>query len=1107
MPASVTPLAGADPPVQYRILGPLEVCAGERALNLGGTRQRRILAALLLATNRPVSLFRLVESVWEGAEPATARRQVQNAVAGLRAVLGRAGAANAIETHETGYLLRVGPDQLDALVFEQLVDRARAAAADGDPSGAAAALREALGLWRGPVLAGLGGQLAEVRATRLEEKRLAALEEVIELELAAGAHARLVSELRGLVTEHPLRERFVGQLMVALYRGGRQAEALAAYHELAGRLSGELGLDPGPDLRRCYEAVLREDPSLDPPGARSPAVPGDPGAPPAPDAIAQLPDDIPAFTGRQSDLARLDRLLSDGHTDSAVVISAIAGTAGVGKTALAVHWAHRVRDKFADGQLYVNLRGYSCAPMRPIEALAVFLRALGVPAGRVPTDQDEAAAMYRSLLADRRVLVVLDNARSPEQVRPLLPGNRECVVLVTSRDQLGGLVALDGARRVTLDVLEPGESVDLLAGVLGAERLAAEPGPAERLAAACGHLPLALRIAAAGLAAAPRERIADRLDQLGTSGTGGGGDGGARGDGGGVRATFDVSYAGLPEPAKRVFRLLGAVPVPVLTPAATAAAAGSTAEAQGVLDRLVAAQLLIPAGPGRYTMHDELRRFAAELAGGDEAPLRGLYDHYLHAVDAAARRLYPQILRLPLPSTPDAVTTFFPDPARFFPDPARAAAWLDDERSNLVAIVRHTAEHGPLDVAWLLADALRGYFTLHTDPVDWLTVAQAALAAAEADGAPRGVAAAHISLAMLHRRVSQYPQSIEHQNRALELTRRAGWTPGEAAALSNLGGLYAELGRLEEAADHHTRALALERAVGDIAGQAVGLSNLGRVLVSLGRLESAVDHAMQGLALYRRIGSRTGEMSALRHIGAAFHGLGRLDKALDYLTRALAQHRDLRDSGDEADYLGVMAQVHVDAGRYEEAGRIAHGMLAAARETGRRPVEADALNLLAEIALRQGQHRPALDQHRQALRLARDSDSPWLEVQAQIGLAQVHRQLGEPEQAQAAAEQAVALAANSSFRVPEGQARTVLAAVHLDASRVSEAVTEAERALAGHTETGHRLGAARTHVVLGRALDRDGRAVAARAHWRTALALFADVGSPEVAEVRALLSR
>jgi DNA-binding SARP family transcriptional activator/tetratricopeptide (TPR) repeat protein len=1096
MPASVTPLAGADPPVQYRILGPLEVCAGERSLNLGGTRQRRILAALLLATSRPVSLFRLVESVWEGAEPATARRQVQNAVAGLRAVLGRAGAADAIETHETGYLLRVGPDQLDALVFEQLVDRARAAAADGDRGGAAAALRQALGLWRGPVLAGLGGHLAEVRATRLEEKRLAVLEEVIELELAAGAHARLVSELRGLVTEHPLRERFVGQLMVALYRGGRQAEALAAYHELAGRLSGELDLDPGPDLRRCYEAVLREDPSLDPPGARSQAVPGDPGAPPAPDAIAQLPDDIPAFTGRRSDLARLDRLLSDGHTDSAVVISAIAGTAGVGKTALAVHWAHRVRDKFANGQLYVNLRGYSCAPMRPIEALALFLRALGVPAGRVPTDQDEAAAMYRSLLADRRVLVVLDNARSPEQVRPLLPGNRECVVLVTSRDQLGGLVALDGARRVTLDVLEPGESVDLLAGVLGAARLAAEPGPAERLAAACGHVPLALRIAAAGLAVAPRERIADRLDRLGASG-------------GGVRAAFDASYAGLPEPAQRVFRLLGAVPVPVLTPATAvvaaaattavaSAGAGSTAEAQGILDRLVAAQLLIAAGPGRYTMHDELRRFAAELAGGDEAPLRGLYDHYLHAVDAAARRLYPHILRLPLPSPADTGTTSFPDPAR-------AAAWLDEERSNLVAIVRHTAEHGPLDVAWLLADALRGYFTLHTNPVDWLTVAQAALAAAAADGAPRGVAAAHISLAMLHRRLSQYPQSIEHQNRALDLTRRAGWTPGEAAALSNLGGLYAELGRLEEAADHHTRALALERAAGDIAGQAVGLSNLGRVLVSLGRLESAVEHAMQGLALYRRIGSRSGEMSALRHIGAAFQGLGRLDEALDYLTRALALHRDLRDSGDEADYLGVMAQVHVDAGRYDEAGRIAHGILAGAREAGRRPVEADALNLLAEIALRQGQHRPALDQHRQALRLARDSDSAWLQVQAQIGLAQVHRQLGEPDRAQAAAEQAIALAANSSFRVPEGQARTVLAAVHLDASRVSEAVAEAECALAGHTETGHRLGAARTHVVLGRALDRDGRAVAARAHWRTALALLADVGSPEVAEVRALL--
>src|SRR4051794_32717929 len=340
MPASDHPSGKVAPGIHYPVLGPLEVRAGERSLNLGGSRQRRVLAALLLAPNKPVGLSHLTEAVWDGVAPATARRQVQNAVAALRGVLARVGAADAIATHGSGYLLRVDPDALDASIFEELVQRARAEVAAGDGLAAAATLREALGLWRGPVLAGLGGQLPEVDGAKLEERRLAALEEVVDLELAAGTHARLVSELRGLVAEHPLRERFAGQLMIALYRGGRQAEALAAFHDLARRLSDELGVDPGAPLRRLYEAVLREDPELNAPG----------GAEQVPDTaddepIAQPPPAPPQFTGRRGDLERLDRLLSDGHTDSAVVISAIAGTAGIGKTALAIRWAHRVRDK------------------------------------------------------------------------------------------------------------------------------------------------------------------------------------------------------------------------------------------------------------------------------------------------------------------------------------------------------------------------------------------------------------------------------------------------------------------------------------------------------------------------------------------------------------------------------------------------------------------------------------------------------------------------------------------------------------------------------------------------------------------------------------------
>jgi hypothetical protein len=427
--------------------------------------------------------------------------------------------------------------------------------------------------------------------------------------------------------------------MVALYRGGRQAEALAAYHDLVRRLADELGCDPTPPLRRRYEMVLREDPELN-----APDRPGDPAAGPGPPA--QLPRDIAAFTGRRDDLARLDRSVSGGYTEAAVVISAVAGAVGVGKTALAVHWAHRMRDNFPDGQLYVNLHGYTIAStVRPIDALAWFLRALGVPPGRVPIDQDEAAAMYRSLLADRRVLVVLDNARSPEQVRPLLPGNRECLVLVTSRDQLGGLVALDGARRLTLDVLTARDAVDLLGRVLGSARVAAEPAAAARLARDCAYLPMALRLAAAGLsgpdgrigpyAARLASAVADRRDP--------------------VRAAFDLSHGALPGPAQRMFRLLGLVTGPDVTPEAAAALAGGTVtEAASTLAVLADRCLIDEYAPGRFGLHDLLHRYAAELAAAESdctvrAARRRLHDLYLRGVDAAAQAMYPVMVRSPLP--------------------------------------------------------------------------------------------------------------------------------------------------------------------------------------------------------------------------------------------------------------------------------------------------------------------------------------------------------------------------------------------------------------------------------------------------------------------------
>ncbi len=1070
--------AAAD--LRYRILGPLEVIAGERPLNLGGLRPRRVLAALLLNANRPVSLFHLVEAVWESAPPNTARRQVQNAVAALRAVLSRVGAADAIVTHGSGYLLRVDPDQLDSLVFERLVERARGLADGGDAPGATAALREALGLWRGPVLAGLGGQLSELEATRLDEKRLVSLEEVIDLELAAGGHARLVSELRALVAEHPLRERFAGQLMVALYRGGRQAEALAAYHDLARHLHDELGLDPGPALRRTYEMVLREDPELNAPAGEP--VSASPGLP------DQLPVDAAAFTGREGDLARLNQLISDGHTEAAVVITAIAGIAGVGKTALAVHWAHQVRDKFPDGQLYVNLHGYSSAPpVRPIDALAHFLRALGVPPGRIPTDQDEAAAMYRSLLADRRVLVMLDNARSPEQVRPLLPGNRECLVLVTSRDQLGGLVALDGARRLTLDVLAPDDAVGLLSEVIGRRRVTAEPAAAEQIARDCGYLPLALRIVAANLYDLPGQRLAAYAARL-------------AGDDGGepVRGAFELSHASLPEPARRMFRLLGLVPGPDVTPDAAAALADMTAaESAEQLAVLAGWHLIDEYTPGRFAFHDLLRMYATELAGregehsGREATRR-LYDYYLRGVDAAARALYPVMVRLPSASGSG--------PA--FANQVSASRWLDAERPNLVAAIAHAAGRGAGDsarpVSWLLADALRGYFWLRMYTVDWQTVGEVALEAAEADGDARAAAAAHLSLGLLCQQVTRHKDAIEHYTRALALSRQSGWAAGESAALTNLGNLYVEMGRLEEAVDHVRQSLALDRAGGDPGAQAVHLTNLGFMYVELGRLTESLDHSLEALALYRGIGAKASEPTVLGNIGVAYHMLGRFGEAFDYLSQAAAADHEPGQTCD-------LAWLNLDAGRIEEAGRLGRAALAAAREGGRVQAEAEALNVLGAVEYRLGRSGPAIERYQQGLRLARETEGRWCEAQALIGMSVAYLRSGDPDRAAEAGRQAVTLTRTAGFRVLEGLACATVAAVEFDRGDLASSARSAEEALALHTATGHRTGEARVRVLLGRIRQRAGDEAGAREHWRAALDLLTDIGSPEADEVRALV--
>ncbi|GGY11243.1 AfsR/SARP family transcriptional regulator [Streptomyces minutiscleroticus] len=605
--------------LRFQVLGPLRAWRDGTELDLGPAKQRVVLAALLLHANKPVNLGQLADAVWDAA-PARAVNLLQRHVSGLRRVLEPHRVprepSRVLAWTGTGYLLAVPDGRLDLLTCEHQAERARAARAAGDLPGAARALRCAVRMWRGRLCEGLTGPLLEAERDRLAERRLDLLEERIEADLALGADPDLVGELRRLVGAHPLRERLHGLLMHALYRSGRQAEALRTYQEARRLLDEELGVEPGPELRRVHERILAADAALGPP-----AAPLGTTAAAAVRPARLLPPDVTGFVGRREQLAQLDRLLEEGEAPSAPAICVIVGTAGVGKTALAVHWAHRAGEAFPDGQLYADLRGYG--PQRPVtpgEALAGLLTALGVRRPDVPARLEERAARYRGELAGRRMLVVLDNAATAAQVRPLLPGGPDCRVIVTSRDSLAGLVVLHGAHRLTVDRLPADEAAALLRDLIG-ERARAEPKAVGRLARQCARLPLALRVAAERATAHPYHglpvlvaELADlrrRLDLLDA-----GGDPGAA-----VRTVFSWSYRHLPPDTARAFRLLALHPGPDLEPQVAAALTGTAPEtARRLLEALARAHLLQPTATGRYGMHDLLRAYAAELAAAHDAP-------------------------------------------------------------------------------------------------------------------------------------------------------------------------------------------------------------------------------------------------------------------------------------------------------------------------------------------------------------------------------------------------------------------------------------------------------------------------------------------------------
>ncbi|NKE60059.1 tetratricopeptide repeat protein [Lentzea sp. PSKA42] len=902
--------------VRFRLLGDVAAQVHGHPLAIGYAQLRSVLAVLLVEANQVVSVDQLVDRVWSDRRlPRKPRAAVQHSMTMLRNALVPAGVT--IARRSTGYQLTVEPETVDLHRFRRLVHDGRAA---GDDGRAATLLEEALKLWGGEPFAGLTtAWLDSLRATLVQHRHAVRLE-LVDVQLRLGLHAALLPDLAEWADENPLDERLAAQLMLALYRGGRPADALEHYQQVRKLLADELGTDPSPPLRRLHEQILATDPALTVPHRPQIAVPH------------QLPARPRLFTGRTRELAELDAALGQ----DTVVITAVGGLGGMGKTWLASHWAHQHLDRFPDGQLYVNLRGFDPTgqPMPAATAIRGFLDALGVAPSAVPVDVDAQAGLYRSLVAGKRMLIFLDNAADSAQVVPLLPGSPTCVVLVTSRRHLSGLVAAHGARALKLDRLTDQEAHRLLATHIGEDRLAAEPGVTTELLTRCAGLPLAISIVAARATTHPdfplsvladelREQN-DLLDAL---------DAGE--DLVSLRAVFSWSYNALSAEAAAVFGALGLAPGTDIGLLAIASlTALPAARVRTCLRELEQAHLVAQHAPGRYRMHDLVRLYAAERAYHDTAAVERVIDFYVHTAYAAERTLAP--LRQPIAIGSPAEGAV----PHEFEDETVAAAWLTTELPNLLAVQKLAAEQGRHAQVWQVAWSLDTFFrrrgTYHDGVAVWraavaaadhtndrgaqamtrrhlgndcgglglhsegLRLLHGALAISEQTGDVPGQAHVHHILASLWQGRGDYRQALRHSVPALRLFQDIGLSAQEAWAHAQVGWDQAQLGMYEQARTHCENALTSARRHHDREVEADALDTLGYIAHHTGDLSQALDHYRQALGLFRDIGHDYLEANILERMGHTHHALGHHDLARATWQQALELCQAQRRAGDAA---------------------------------------------------------------------------------------------------------------------------------------------------------------------------------------------------------------
>lgn len=879
--------------MEVRLLGPVEIWADGRSVELGPPQRRHTLAALAVDAGRPVTIDVLVMRVWDEPPPKAAR-VLQVHITHLRRLLASEGAAPVrLERRSGGYVLDMAPDAVDAYRFADHIRQAR----DADPATALTLLRAARGWWRGEPLEGLTGSWVERSRRAYEEQYLAASVAWGLAELRAGSPLAVLGPLAELAADHPLTEPLADVVMRAYAAAGRPAGALAYYAEFRRRLADELGVDPSGPLQALHQAVLRGETVVLRDAAEVPA---------------QLPADVPGFAGRTLALHTLDNLL----TETAMAVAVVSGTAGVGKTALAVHWSHAVRSRFPDGQIFVSLRGFDPTGqvVSPQEALRGLLDALGVPPERVPATLDAQAALYRSVVAGRRLLLVLDNARDVEQVRPLLPGTASVVVVVTSRAHLTGLLA-DGASSVPLGLLSRLEAEELLTNRLG-PGIVAQRDALDQVITACARLPLALSIAVArtrqtnfplSALAAELGEASDRLTALEV--------GDPAGD---VRAVLSWSYAALSEPAARLFRLLGLAVGPDFdVPALISLAGLPERDLRAPLRELTRASLVTEYAVGRYSQHDLLREYAAELARLDDsedarrsATVR-LLDHYLHTAYAADRLLNPTREPINLPMGGPAPGA---SPERL-EDLAAAMAWFAEHHAVLMAALRQAAAIGLDRLAWQLAWSLDTYSSrkghLHDQAEAW----QIAIECAARLGETPARAYGHRNLSQANVKLGRYVEATDDLKRALELFTTVGDRIGQARTQHHLAYLWGQQKEPATALGHARQALALFVGTDDRAGQAEALNAIGWYHAMLGEFEQTLSHCRQALELFEADGDLHGATSVWDSLGYAHHHLGNHAEAIGCYQHGITLARAL-----DHDYFVAELQVHA-GDSYRAAGQ------------------------------------------------------------------------------------------------------------------------------------------------------------------------------------------